>query len=100
MGLLANGHPTKEDDHPSLLCDRVLILYNEPVLPDDHPDVESEHEILFTRDEVRKALLDAGYSVDCLGASRDPGELAAGLSRYQPDVVFNLFEGTGDHGDT
>src|SRR6185436_12587109 len=79
---------------------KVLILYNEPVLPKDHPDVESEHEILETRDEVRDALRNGGYDVECLGVNQGPDELVAGLKHIQPDVIFNLFEGTGDCGES
>jgi D-alanine-D-alanine ligase len=75
---------------------RVLILYNEPVLPADHPDADSEHEILFTVDEVDKELAAAGFDVQRLGVARDPSALTAGLERIQPDVVFNLFEGLAD----
>ncbi len=35
---------------------RVVVLFNEPVLPSDHPDAESEHEILYTVDVVQKTL--------------------------------------------
>jgi D-alanine-D-alanine ligase len=75
---------------------RVLILYNEPVLPADHPDADSEHEILYTVGEVEQALAGAGYRVSRLGVGRDPTPLLAGLRERQPDVVFNLFEGLGD----
>jgi D-alanine-D-alanine ligase len=79
---------------------KVLILYNEPVLPEDHPDAVSEHEILYTSDAVAANLIQAGYTVERLGASRDPATLVDGLRRHRPDVVFNLFEGTADHGHT
>src|SRR5690348_8192762 len=79
---------------------RVLILYNQPVLPADHPDAESEHEILFTVGEVERVLSEAGYEVVRLGVERDPAVLIAGLRRHQPDVVFNLFEGLADFGNT
>jgi D-alanine-D-alanine ligase len=75
---------------------RVLILYNEPVLPLSHPDAESEHEIHYTVDEVSKTLVAAGFSVTRLGASRDPGRMTAAIEKKKPDVVFNLFEGTAD----
>jgi D-alanine-D-alanine ligase len=75
---------------------RVLVLYNEPVLPADHPDADSEHEILFTVDAVAGPLADAGFEVSRLGVSRDPAALLAGLRRAKPDVVFNLFEGLAD----
>ncbi len=79
---------------------RVLILYNEPVLPEDHPDAISEHEILYTVDEVHKALDAGGFEVCRLGVSRDPEVLVAGIREQRPDVVFNLFEGLADAYDT
>lgn len=85
-------------DHTSAL--RVLVLHNQPILPEDHPDADSEHEILFTTDFVRRTLSEAGYEVGTLGASRDPGILLDGLREFRPDVVFNLFEGLADFGET
>jgi D-alanine-D-alanine ligase len=79
---------------------RVAILYNDPVLPIDHPDAESEHEIVDTALEVEKILDAAGYAVKRLCASRDPASLAAVLQAKRPDVVFNLFEGTADQAGT
>jgi D-alanine-D-alanine ligase len=79
---------------------RVVILFNEPILPLHHPDADAEHEILFTVDAVHQTLAEAGYDVQRLGVSRDPGVLIAGLKRLQPDVVFNLFEGLADFGNT
>src|SRR4051794_9220032 len=83
-----------------MVAHKVLILYNEPVLPEDHPDAVSEHEILYTADAVAATLADAGYRAERLGASYDPAVLLTGLRRHAPDVVFNLFEGTADHGHT
>ncbi len=79
---------------------RVLILYNEPVLPADHPDADSEHEILFTVAEVARELSEAGYDVSQLGVQRDPLALLSGIRERQPDVVFNLFEGLADFNET
>ncbi len=79
---------------------KVLILYNQPVLPEDHPDAVSEHEILYTADAVHKNLAEAGYEVARLGVNYDPGALVNGLRVHRPDIVFNLFEGTADHGHT
>jgi D-alanine-D-alanine ligase len=79
---------------------RVLILYNQPVLPVGHPDYESEHEILYTVEVVNGHLLKARFQVAQLGISKDVSALVSGLDDQQPDVIFNLFEGTGDHGQT
>jgi D-alanine-D-alanine ligase len=79
---------------------QVLVLYNQPVLPADHPDADSEHEVLFTADAVANHLSDAGFDVSRLGVSRDPAALLSGLRRARPDVVFNLFEGLADHTGT
>jgi D-alanine-D-alanine ligase len=79
---------------------RVLIIYNEPVLPKEHPDAISEHEILETAEDVEKTLAAGGYEVSRLGVHRDPSVLLNGLKRRKPDVVFNLFEGLADHYDT
>ncbi len=79
---------------------RVLILYNEPVLPPDHPDAAAEQDVFATVAVVHRALTDAGFAVHQLGASRDPQKLLAGLQTERPDVVFNLFEGLADRGDT
>jgi D-alanine-D-alanine ligase len=79
---------------------RVLVLYNEPVLPLDHPDAASEHEILSTVAVVHDELAQAGHDVVKLGVDRNPGVLLAGLERHRPDVIFNLFEGSADDGST
>ena len=79
---------------------RVLILYNQPILAEDHPDADSEHEILDTTEFVQRTLTEAGYDVGTLGVSRDPAVLVEGLRDARPDVVFNLFEGLADFGDT
>ena len=78
---------------------RAIVLFNQPVLDAHHPDADSEHEILFTADAVERALSDSGFTVGKLGISHDPAALVRGVQRFQPDVVFNLFEGTGDDGN-
>jgi D-alanine-D-alanine ligase len=77
---------------------RVLVLYNEPTLPADHPDADSEHDILFTADTVAGILQRAGVQVSRLGATDDPAALLAGLKAAAPDAVFNLYEGTAKWG--
>ena len=78
---------------------RILVLYNEPVLPPDHPDAESERDVLMTVEAVSRSIAGAGMEVVRLGVSRDPAALVAGLQAHRPDAVFNLFEGTGDQAD-
>src|SRR5205085_11196638 len=56
--------------------------------------------ILYTADAVHTNLSEAGYEVARLGVSYDPADLVNGLQAHRPDVVFNLFEGTADHGHT
>jgi D-alanine-D-alanine ligase len=85
-------------DSPSAI--RVLLLHNQPILPEDHPDADSEHEIFFTTEAVQRTLMEAGYDVATLAVSRDPAVLIDGLRDHRPDVVFNLFEGLADFGDT
>jgi D-alanine-D-alanine ligase len=79
---------------------RVLILFNEPVLPADHPDAESEHEILYTVGVVGEHLARAGFPVEKAGVCREPNALTEACRRHRPDVVFNLFEGLADQGDS
>jgi D-alanine-D-alanine ligase len=83
-----------------MLLPRIVILFNEPTLPPDHPDAESEHDILYTADCVAKCLTDAGLPVSRLGVTDDPAALLAGLKQHRPDVVFNLYEGTAKWGNT
>jgi D-alanine-D-alanine ligase len=79
---------------------RVLIIHNDPVLPPDHPDAYSEHEILETVGHVAKVLGESGYDVRHLAIGRDPQPLFTSIRQNPPDVVFNLFEGLADWGDT
>src|SRR5437660_576080 len=79
---------------------RVLVLYNQPVLAPDHPDAASERDVLETVEVVSGYLLHEGFSVCRLGVSHDPQVLLSGLWQERPEVVFNLFEGTADDGDT
>jgi D-alanine-D-alanine ligase len=79
---------------------RVLILFNEPTLPADHPDAESEHDILYTADCVAGVLAESGVSVARLGVTDDPAAVLAGIKAAAPDAVFNLYEGTAKWGNT
>jgi D-alanine-D-alanine ligase len=71
----------------------ILVLYNEPVLPTDHPDAGSEHDILDTVADTVKVLTAAGFDVAKLGVNYDPQPALDALRRKRPDAVFNLFEG-------
>jgi D-alanine-D-alanine ligase len=79
---------------------KVLILYNDPVLPAGHPDFDSEHDVLHTVETVGEVLAAVGFAIDRLGLKRNPGPLLERLANHRPNVVFNLFEGLGDHGQT
>jgi D-alanine-D-alanine ligase len=71
----------------------VLVLFNEPVLPNSHPESASELDILETVADTVKVLTDAGFDVRKLGISVDPQPLIDEVKRARPDAVFNLFEG-------
>lgn len=79
---------------------KVLILFNEPELPEGHSEFESEHEVLETVQFVQRSLSEAGYSVLQLALGRNPGDLLEVLNDQHPDVVFNLYEGTVTHSNT
>jgi D-alanine-D-alanine ligase len=79
---------------------RILVLYNEPVLPADHPDAGSEHDILDTVADTFKILQAAGFQTTKLGINYDPQPLLDELRRHPPDAVFNLFEGVPTHPET
>jgi D-alanine-D-alanine ligase len=72
---------------------RVLVLYNEPVLPRGHPLADSEAGVLKTVRNTSRALRQAGYTVRTRGVGENPETLLEGLREARPDAVFNLFEG-------
>lgn len=71
----------------------VLVLYNTPVLPADHPEAGSEYDILDTVADTVKILAAAGFAVRRLGVGHDPRPLLDELRDRRPLAVFNLFEG-------
>jgi D-alanine-D-alanine ligase len=79
---------------------RVLILYNAPVLPSDHPESQAEQDVLQTVAAVKKALLSGCYEIDELGLKENPQSLLGKIREFSPDVVFNLFEGLGHRPET
>ncbi len=82
------------------MSDRILVAYNEPVLPKDHPDSASEVDILETSALVETMLRQLGWDVKRIGYSTNPRTLMKELRSYKPDVIFNLFEGLADRTET
>lgn len=76
---------------------RVLVLYNEPVLPESHPDYISEVEVIDNVLAVKEVLAGGGYEVAELAITNDPDSLIKGVREYKPDAVVNLFEGFADN---
>ena len=79
---------------------RVIVLYNEPTLLPDHPDADSEHDILYTADTIARILQQAGIVVERLGITDNPSALIAGVKASAPDAIFNLYEGLAQWGNT
>src|ERR1700724_3458034 len=79
----------------------VLVLYNHPRLPGDHPDADSEHTIVDIAERMAEFLEgDGGFRTSLLGLKQDPTVLWTELRRRKPAVVFNLFEGNLDNADS
>lgn len=79
---------------------RVLVVFNQPALPPDHPDADSEQDVLYSTQVVRDFLSHEGIPSEEFGIGFDPETLIARLRADRPDVVFNLFEGFADRGHT
>jgi D-alanine-D-alanine ligase len=75
---------------------RVLIVYNQPVWPPDHPEAGSESDVLETVVEVETALPAESYVVERFGYARRPQAMLDKIEAWKPDVIFNLFEGEAD----
>jgi D-alanine-D-alanine ligase len=72
---------------------RVMVHYNEPILPHDHPDFVAEAEVIEVAEAVAEALASQGFAA-ALHAARPPVErVLADLRAAAPDLVFNLIEG-------
>lgn len=78
----------------------ILVLFNEPILPVEHPDAESEHEIVRVSEVVARTLVAAGLEVTRLGVSHDIAGLLKTLHDRRPAAVFNLFEGLPGNNDS
>jgi D-alanine-D-alanine ligase len=79
---------------------RVLLLYNEPVLPLDHPDRGSEDDVLYSVKIVAESVKAGGFPVAQFGVTDDLTGLLARLQTADFDVVFNLYEGNADRSVT
>ena len=75
----------------------VLVIFNEPVLPMDHPDSAQEHDVLDSTRMIVDILQKAGFPIRQLGLSYEPRRLLDELRDHPPDVVFNMFEGLATH---
>lgn len=72
----------------------ILLLYNTPTLPAEHPDAASEAGVMESVEAVEAALRAAGHEVRRLGVGNSITALIDDLRRTpRPDVVFNLCEG-------
>lgn len=73
---------------------KVLILYNEPTLPRDHPDAASEAGVLESVEAVNTSLAAHIHRCFALGLGPTVDEAIASILDLDPfDVVVNLFEG-------
>ncbi len=75
---------------------RVLIAFNEPVLPPTHSEAGSEREVLDVVASIVSRLDRPDVELSQFGVGRDLAAFRDVLQNVQPDVVLNLFEGFGD----
>jgi D-alanine-D-alanine ligase len=80
--------------------EKILILYNEPVLPENHPDYTSEIELWDTIEAVEAVLRGDGYNVELFAGPNDPVEFLRGVQEAAPDAIVNLYEGSGEDNAT
>jgi D-alanine-D-alanine ligase len=79
---------------------RVLIAYNEPVLPLDHPDRPAEDDVLYSVKVICDSLNALGYEHTKYGVTDDIPALLQRLQTHDYDLVFNLYEGNADRSVT
>jgi D-alanine-D-alanine ligase len=75
----------------------ITILYNEPVLPPDHPDYVSEAGVLESVDAFVESLGQHNQRLKRLAIGHSLAEFVAELSADRPDVVVNFCEGFAGH---
>jgi D-alanine-D-alanine ligase len=71
---------------------KVAIVFNEPLLPADHPDYAQEAGVLEAVEAVEVALAKTSHRAARLSV-RDPLDLAGAFKSCHADVIVNLFEG-------
>jgi D-alanine-D-alanine ligase len=74
---------------------KVAVVYNAPVLPADHPDAASEHDVIAVAGDVVRALHATEFAPELLPAAPPLSDFVGRLDAMRPDVVFNLVEGFG-----
>ncbi|MSR30733.1 MAG: ATP-grasp domain-containing protein [Gemmataceae bacterium] len=79
---------------------RVTIIYNQPVLPEEHEDYYSELEILETVEVIEENLIKSGLVSEKIPLEIDLAPFIQRLNSNPPHVVLNLFEGFGDFTET
>ncbi len=79
---------------------KVMMLHNIPVLPLDHPDADSEHEVIETVEIIENALNESNIRYERFGLGKDLAPLIKRLNENPPDLVFNMFEGFADFTET
>lgn len=72
---------------------RVVVLYNAPLLPEDHPEFLCETEVVEVAETVAESLRLWGFEAIPLGARPPVSEVLMLLSNSGAEVVFNLIEG-------
>ncbi len=75
---------------------RVVIAYNEPVLPPTHPEAASENDILLVVAAIEQHLAHTHLELTRFGVGRDLDSAVIVLQQVPVDIVLNLFEGFGD----
>jgi len=79
---------------------RVIVLFNQPVLPRDHPEADSEQWVATTVEDISSLLRATGFRVSQLSIGRNLYSLKSRPAACHADVVFNLFEGLADRPET
>ncbi|MFZ9793697.1 MAG: hypothetical protein ACO3F3_15315, partial [Gemmataceae bacterium] len=74
----------------------VTIVLNKPVLPEDHPDYESEAEVIETVELIEEALKKSEIQTERIMLDRDLAPFWERIQANKPEVIFNMFEGFAD----